>query len=151
MTARYVSQLEAKVAALEIELAKHTNSSRIPNEAETYAQTQAAAVDALTKAFPPGTWPSADGSIAVDLRQELISGQNDSQSTEGSMGFASGETQRVKEEETQEDEEDLARGIGFLSLSGSGEPVYVGASSGINWARVCAAYVVPAPSGSMMC
>lgn len=111
----------------------------MPNEAETYAQTQAAAVDALTKAFPPGTWPSADGSTALQLLQE--NGQNDSPSTDSSMGFASGETQRIKEEEPQEDEEDLARGIGFLSLSGSGEPVYVGASSGINWARVCAAYV----------
>ena len=38
----------------------------------------------------------------------------------------------------EEDEVDLARGIGMLSLSGSGEPVYVGASSGVYWARVCA-------------
>jgi len=40
--------------------------------------------------------------------------------------------------EVEDENTDLAVGIGLLSLSGSGEPLYVGASSGVNWARVCA-------------
>lgn len=50
----------------------------------------------------------------------------------------------VVKQETEEEgngNDDLAYGLGMLTLSGSGEPVYVGASSGVNWARVCATSV----------
>jgi hypothetical protein len=42
---------------------------------------------------------------------------------------------------TDDENDELALGVGMLSLSGLGDPLYLGASSGVNWARVCATYV----------
>jgi hypothetical protein len=123
-----VSQLEARVAALEIELAKYTPSSAFAvDHGQNQSQAQAAAVDALIEQFPTETWP-ADKSPASS---KTVGGTN-------ALASPCDPSPEVKSE-PQEDDEDLARGIGLLSLSGSGEPVYVGASSGVNWARVCAA------------
>jgi hypothetical protein len=134
MTAcRYVSQLEARIAALEIELSKYTISSEFTSDhglAQTQAQAKAAAVDALTKQFPPGTWPAL---APADSTMTGIVGSGEESATQDVPVEV-----KTEPEPQEEDEEDLARGIGLLSLSGSGEPVYVGASSGINWARVCA-------------
>jgi hypothetical protein len=130
---RYVSQLEARIAALEIELSKYTISSEFTSDhglAQTQAQAQAAAVDALTKQFPPGTWPAL--APADSAMTGLIGAAEESAAHDVPVEV------KTEPEPQEEDEEDLARGIGLLSLSGSGEPVYVGASSGINWARVCA-------------
>lgn len=134
---RYVSQLEARIAALEIELSKYTVSSEFTSDhglAQTQAQAQAAAVDALTKQFPPGTWPA----LALAPTDSAMTGTGVLGAAEESATHDVPVEVKTELEPQEEDEEDLARGIGLLSLSGSGEPVYVGASSGINWARVCA-------------
>jgi hypothetical protein len=123
---RYVSQLEARIAALEIELSKYTISSEFTSD-HGLAQTQA---QALTKQFPPGTWPAL--APADSAMTGLIGAAEESAAHDVPVEV------KTEPEPQEEDEEDLARGIGLLSLSGSGEPVYVGASSGINWARVCA-------------
>ena len=127
--ARYVSQLETRVATLELELAKYQ-----PNTEHTvdHSKTQAAAIESLTQQYPPGTWPVNGADVDV-LGAANIQGPG------LEMTPPAGDV-AVKQEpvEGEEQNDDLAYGLGMLSLSGSGEPVYVGASSGVNWARVCA-------------
>jgi hypothetical protein len=124
---RYVSQLETRVATLELELAKYQ-----PNTEHTvdHSKTQAAAIESLTQQYPPGTWPVNGADVDV-LGAASIQGPGLEMTPP-----AADVKQEAVEEEGQND--DLAYGLGMLSLSGSGEPVYVGASSGVNWARVCA-------------
>jgi hypothetical protein len=111
---RYVSQLEKRIAVLESELALKDPENRLTSD-----HLQAAAVNNLEQQFPQGPW---------------VPGQSPTSADKGKMA--------VKEEpvdpEIKQEEDDLAAGIGLLSLHGSAEPLYVGESSGISWARVCA-------------
>lgn len=123
---RYVSQLEHRVATLELELAKYKPDSIYVGD---HSQTQAAAIKSLTQQYPSGDWSLA-GPSGTSGNTVVNSGGEENTSPPAA----------VKEEQGDEDEgnDDLAYGLGRLTLSGSGEPVYVGASSGVNWARVCA-------------
>lgn len=56
----------------------------------------------------------------------------------GDISSGSGAPTSESENDDEGDEDDFALGMGMLSLGGGEEPVYVGPSSGVNWARVCA-------------
>jgi hypothetical protein len=128
--ARYVSQLENRVATLELELAKYRPDSI---HVVDHSRTQAAAIESLTQQHPPEAW------------RDHVAGPS---GTQGGGAGVEAHTQveqisppSVVKQEAEEEgngNDDLAYGLGMLTLSGSGEPVYVGASSGVNWARVCA-------------
>lgn len=98
MLTRYVSQLETRIATLELELARFQPDSQYVVD---HSHTQAAAIESLSLQYP---------------------------SVQGEAGPS-----RAAESEG----DDLEYGLSVLTLSGSGEPVYIGASSGVNWARVC--------------
>jgi hypothetical protein len=117
---RYVSQLEARVATLEMELSKYNPSSSFTTDHST--SLQAAAVDALTQQYPQGPY------------------ETDASPSESGQRSSS----RPRRPVTDDENDELALGVGMLSLSGLGDPLYLGASSGVNWARVCATYVLPA-------
>lgn len=122
---RYVSQLETRVATLELELAKHKPDSEYTVD---HSKTQAAAIESLNQQYPPGTWPVNGAAVSVTGAAPVhpVSGQGMEMTSPGD-----------NRSEVPDENDDLAYGLGMLSLSGSGEPVYVGASSGVNWARVC--------------
>jgi hypothetical protein len=116
---RYVSQLEAGVATLEMELSKYNPSSSYTTDHST--SLQAAAVESLTQQYPQGPYVS-ERSPSVE------------------SGHRSNSRPRPRPV-TDDENDELALGVGMLSLSGLGDPLYLGASSGVNWARVCATYV----------
>lgn len=117
---RYVSQLEARVAALEMELSKYNPTSSFTSDHSSSHQAMTAAVDALTQQYPQG--PFGSDTSPPDVKA------------------SDGETRGSSRQRTVTDDEndELAMGVGMLSLSGLGDPLYLGASSGVNWARVCA-------------
>lgn len=119
---RYVSQLENRVASLELEIAQYRPDSI---HVVDHSQTQAAAIESLTEQYPPEAWPFAAAGPSGDNSKAVDQGP-------------SPPVVPKQEEEEEGGNDDLAYGLGRLTLSGSGEPVYVGASSGVNWARVCA-------------
>ncbi|WVW85526.1 hypothetical protein I302_107564 [Kwoniella bestiolae CBS 10118] len=146
----YVSQLEARCAALEVELRKsNPSSSYASDHIQLPAEARSAAVNKLNQVYPPTTASSAPSSInppagpstaPIPINNNGKTNQDvkveDGPSSVPSNGSGSGGPELTVDGE--EDEEDLALGIGMLSLGGGEEPVYVGPSSGINWARVCA-------------
>lgn len=105
------------MATLEMELSKYNPSSSYTSDHST--SLQAAAVDALTQQYPQGPYvaersPSSEAGQRSNSRPRPV---------------------------TDDENDELALGVGMLSLSGLGDPLYLGASSGVNWARVCATYV----------
>ncbi|WWD19127.1 hypothetical protein CI109_103585 [Kwoniella shandongensis] len=114
----YVSQLEARCAALEMEVRKLNPSSGFASDhIQMPAEARTAAVDKLNEVYPPTSFPDSGSSGGVKVEEGMGSNVNDDE---------------------EADEDDFALGIGMLSLGGGEEPVYVGPSSGVNWARVCA-------------
>jgi len=102
-----------------MELSKYNPSSSYTTDHST--SLQAAAVESLTQQYPQGPYVSERSPSAE-------SGQRSNS--------------RPRPRPVTDDENDeLALGVGMLSLSGLGDPLYLGASSGVNWARVCATYV----------
>lgn len=72
------------------------------------------------------------------LTQEY--GNEESPQRDGSVRRDSGGPSEVeKKAPTEHEDDELAVGVGMLSLSGLGDPLYLGASSGVKWANVCAA------------
>ncbi|WVQ95041.1 hypothetical protein IAU59_002133 [Kwoniella sp. CBS 9459] len=124
----YVSQLEARCAALEMELRKANPSSNYASDHILMpAEARSAAVDKLNQVYPSTAAASSQGvKVEHNNAQSSISTPTGSDRLEAIVDGEEG------------DEEDLTFGIGMLSLGGGAEPVYVGPSSGINWARVCA-------------
>lgn len=120
MRHRYVSQLEARVATLEMELSKYNPTSSFTSDHSSSHQAMTAAVDALTQQYPQGPYASDDA--AQDVKP------NDNEARALSR----------QRHATDDENDELAMGVGMLSLSGLGDPLYLGASSGVNWARVCA-------------
>ncbi|OCF31552.1 hypothetical protein I316_06751 [Kwoniella heveanensis BCC8398] len=124
----YVSQLEARCAALETELRKaNPSSSYASDHIQMPAEARSAAVNKLNQVYPSNVAATAQ-SVKIEQKnvQSAISTPTGSDRLEAIVDGEEG------------DEEDLTFGIGMLSLGGGAEPVYVGPSSGINWARVCA-------------
>jgi hypothetical protein len=76
-----------------------------------------AAVDALTQQYGNEESPQQDGTSRRD---------------------SGGPSEIERKPATEDENDELAVGVGMLSLSGLGDPLYLGASSGVNWARVCA-------------
>ncbi|KAK8854729.1 hypothetical protein IAR55_003468 [Kwoniella newhampshirensis] len=114
----YVSQLEARCAALEMEVRKLNPSSGFAlDHIQMPAEARTAAVDKLNAVYPPASFAAAGPSANVKVEDG---------------------TGTPADDDEEADEEDFALGIGMLSLGGGEEPVYVGPSSGVNWARVCA-------------
>lgn len=103
-----------------MELSKYNPSSSYAADHSSSHQARTAAVDALTQQYPQGPYVPEPSPEETGL-------QNVSESRQ----------RRVTDDENDE----LALGVGMLSLSGLGDPLYLGASSGVNWARVCATYV----------
>jgi hypothetical protein len=120
--------LEARVATLEMELIKHDPSSLFTAD---HGATKTAAVDALTEQYPMGPY---EGGSSARTVVPPDAGTGAAIERTGRERAASG----AQPEEDGEGEDDLAVGIGLLSLTSGGESIYVGASSGVNWARVCA-------------
>ncbi|WWC90623.1 uncharacterized protein L201_005559 [Kwoniella dendrophila CBS 6074] len=145
----YVSQLEARCAALEVELRKSNPASGYATDhIQMPAEARSAAVNKLNQVYAPaiinpaGT-SNATGTAPIPIKP--ISKSNDDgnnlevRAEEGPSSVPStGSAAPELTVDGEEDEQDLALGIGMLSLGGGEEPVYVGPSSGINWARVCA-------------
>ncbi|OCF57534.1 hypothetical protein L486_04992 [Kwoniella mangroviensis CBS 10435] len=150
----YASQLEARCAALEVELRKsNPTSSFASDHIQMPAEARSAAVNKLNQVYPPTTSTSnsatapAPAAAAGPSTAPIPINSNPQQpevkveegpSSVRSNGSGSGGAGPELTVDGEEDEEDLALGIGMLSLGGGEEPVYVGPSSGINWARVCA-------------
>lgn len=144
---RYVSQLEARVAALEIELAKYNPSSEHALDHSSSQRAMSAAVHSLAQQYPLGPYATA---IKAERAQADAVGQGSSgganvaaptntASSSRTNAAANANAKEAKQERLENDEHDeLAMGVGMLSLSGMGDPLYLGASSGVNWARVCA-------------
>lgn len=107
-----------------MELSKYNPSSSYAADHSSSHQARTAAVDALTQQYPQGPYIPELSPEETGLQNGL---QNGSESRQ----------RRVTDDENDE----LALGVGMLSLSGLGDPLYLGASSGVNWARVCATYV----------
>ena len=120
--------MESRVATLEMELSKYNPSSSYTTDHST--SLQAAAVDALTQQYPQGPY-EADASPSE-------SGQRSNSRPRSHS--------RPRRPVTDDENDELALGVGMLSLSGLGDPLYLGASSGVNWARVCATYVLSSVS-----
>lgn len=123
---RYVSQLETRVADLEMELSKYNPTSTFTSDHSSSHQAMTAAVDALTQQYPQGPY----GRDSTSPPEGSGSGQGVENPREPSR-------QRVQGQ-TDDENDELAIGVGMLSLGGLGDPLYLGASSGVNWARVCA-------------
>ena len=85
-----------------------------------------AAVDALTQQYPQGPY-GADSTSPQEGSSQVNAEENP---REPSRQRAQGQT--------DDENDELAIGVGMLSLGGLGDPLYLGASSGVNWARVCA-------------
>ncbi|WRT68493.1 uncharacterized protein IL334_005469 [Kwoniella shivajii] len=140
----YVSQLEARCAALEVELRKaNPSSSYASDHIQMPAKARSAAVDKLNQVYPPSsinpttTSTSTTGPAPIPINNSTVTQEVKTEEGPSSVpSTGSGGPELTVDGE--EDEEDLALGIGMLSLGGGEEPVYVGPSSGINWARVCA-------------
>lgn len=132
-----MSQLETRVAALEMELAKYNPESEYTQDHSSSQQAMSAAVRSLAQQYPLGPYSSAsnaEASSSTTTRTPPAAAA----STQAPPAQAAQEV-NVKRERLEEDEHDeLAIGVGMLSLSGMGDPLYLGASSGVNWARVCA-------------
>jgi len=105
---------------LEMELSKYNPSSSYTTDHST--SLQAAAVESLTQQYPQGPYVS-ERSPSVE------------------SGHRSNSRPRPRPV-TDDENDELALGVGMLSLSGLGDPLYLGASSGVNWARVCATCVL---------
>lgn len=114
-----------------------------------------AAVDKLNAVYPPGPLRIGDnglmsgGQAATPIvgagpgtsqivATPLMKTDDISTRHAGDINLGSGALTSESENDEEGDEEDFALGIGMLSLGGGEEPVYVGPSSGVNWARVCA-------------
>ncbi|WWC63407.1 uncharacterized protein I303_106007 [Kwoniella dejecticola CBS 10117] len=148
----YVSQLEARCAALEVELRKANPSSSFASDhIQMPAEARSAAVNKLNQVYPPSsTQPDSAAAAAAPPPTAPIpinnandnNGNNNTIEVKVEEGPSSvpstGSGGPELTVDGEEDEQDLALGIGMLSLGGGEEPVYVGPSSGINWARVCA-------------
>ena len=113
---RYVSQLEKRIAVLESELALKDPDNKLTMD---HLQAQTAAVNSLEQQFPQGPWVPGQSPTSADKGKAVVK-------------------EEPQDPEIKQEEDDLAAGIGLLSLVGSAEPLYVGESSGISWARVCA-------------
>lgn len=113
---RYVSQLEKRIAVLESELAVKDPENTLTAD---HLQPQTAAVSSLEQQFPQGPWATTQSPPLADKGKATVK-------------------EEPVDHEIKQEEDDLAAGIGLLSLHGSAEPLYVGESSGISWARVCA-------------
>lgn len=123
------------MAHLELELAKYQPDS---SHVVDHTQTQAAAIESLTQQYPPQAWYTSTGGQSASTSPGA--GPSNPAATGApprSVVKSEGEPEAEGGDE-EEGNDDLAYGLGRLTLSGSGEPVYVGASSGVNWARVCA-------------
>jgi hypothetical protein len=118
-----VSQLENRVATLELELARFQPDSQYVVD---HSHTQAAAIESLSQQYSSEAWVSAEA------------GPSNYMGVSNRISPPYGPVKVDQEETEGNGNDDLAYGLGRLTLSGSGEPVYVGASSGVNWARVCA-------------
>lgn len=81
-----------------------------------------AAVDALTQQYPQGPY-GADSTSPPEGHGEADENPRNPSRQRG---------------QTDDENDELAIGVGMLSLGGLGDPLYLGASSGVNWARVCA-------------
>jgi hypothetical protein len=101
-----------------MELSKYNPSSSFTADHSSSHQAMTAAVDALVQQYGNEESPQ----------------QDNGQPRRDSGGPSDVERKPVTDDENDE----LARGVGMLSLSGLGDPLYLGASSGVNWARVCA-------------
>ncbi|WVR09520.1 hypothetical protein IAU60_006588 [Kwoniella sp. DSM 27419] len=143
----YVSQLEARCAALEVELRKVNPASNYASDhIHMPAEARSAAVNKLNQVYPPTAFPAPDQTTTANANSNpsapsVPTGEHLVKIEEGISNpptGSSGNSFEVNLEGEEGDEEDLALGIGMLSLGGGEEPVYVGPSSGINWARVCA-------------
>ncbi|WVO14414.1 hypothetical protein L204_102047 [Cryptococcus depauperatus] len=161
----YVSQLESRCAALEKELRKlNPKSQFVTDHIQASAEAREAAVVKLNNAYAPDFKPESRTSTdQAQISSAEAIPQGDSSSATGAAG-SGGQAQAItplmqvneavttkpqdagkiegmlpsEEEGGDGDEDDFALGMGMLSLGGGEEPVYVGPSSGVNWARVCA-------------
>ncbi|WWC71465.1 uncharacterized protein I206_105423 [Kwoniella pini CBS 10737] len=139
----YVSQLEARCAALEVEIRKSNPSSSFAlDHIQIPAEARSAAVNKLNQVYPPPPTQPDLGLTSTTAPISINSNNNNSVEVKVEEGPSSvpstGSGGPELTVDGEEDEQDLALGIGMLSLGGGEEPVYVGPSSGINWARVCA-------------
>ncbi|KIR33328.1 hypothetical protein I352_04095 [Cryptococcus deuterogattii MMRL2647] len=152
----YVSQLESRCAALELELRKINPRSQFSaDHIHMPAEAREAAVDKLNAVYPRGPLRiGANGLTSGDQAATLnvdtgpgpspivatpsMKTDDRSASRASDIGSGNGALNNESENNDGGDEDDFALGIGMLSLGGGEEPVYVGPSSGVNWARVCA-------------
>ncbi|KIR27586.1 hypothetical protein I309_03509 [Cryptococcus deuterogattii LA55] len=152
----YVSQLESRCAALELELRKINPRSQFSaDHIHMPAEAREAAVDKLNAVYPRGPLRiGANGLTSGDQAATLnvdtgpgpspivatpsMKTDDRSASRASDIGSRNGALNNESENNDGGDEDDFALGIGMLSLGGGEEPVYVGPSSGVNWARVCA-------------
>lgn len=152
----YVSQLESRCAALELELRKlNPRSQFAADHIHMPEKAREAAVDRLNAVYPPGplrigTNGLMSGGQAATPNVGAGPGPSQVVSTPfmkideintlhaGDISSGSGAPTSESENDDEGDEDDFALGMGMLSLGGGEEPVYVGPSSGVNWARVCA-------------
>lgn len=119
------------------------------------AEAREAAVDKLNAVYPSGPLRMGangltSGDQAATLKADTGAGPSPivatpsmktddrSASRASDIGSGNGALNNESENDDGGDEDDFALGIGMLSLGGGEEPVYVGPSSGVNWARVCA-------------
>ncbi|WVQ71978.1 hypothetical protein IAR50_001521 [Cryptococcus sp. DSM 104548] len=138
----YVSQLESRCAALEMELRKNNPKSQFATDhIPAPVEAREAAVDKLNTVYPSG--PPRPTSENAEIGPSTAPGTN-AQTAATPLAQVNddltkkGESQSDEGDADEGDEADFALGIGMLSLGGGEEPVYVGPSSGVNWARVCA-------------
>ncbi|ODO11037.1 hypothetical protein I350_01638 [Cryptococcus amylolentus CBS 6273] len=139
----YVSQLESRCAALEMELRKHNPKSQFASDhIPAPVEAREAAVDKLNTVYPSG--PPRSASDNAEAGPSTAQGNSAQAAATPLARFdddsgKKGESGQSDEGDADEgDEADFALGMGMLSLGGGEEPVYVGPSSGVNWARVCA-------------
>lgn len=106
-----------------MELAKYNPTSAFTSDHSSSQEAMTAAVDALTQQYPQGPYGSDTTSPPDPSKQVEEDGR---------------ESSRQRGGHTDDENDELAIGVGMLSLGGLGDPLYLGASSGVNWARVCA-------------
>lgn len=108
-----------------MELSKYNPTSTFTSDHSSSHQAMTAAVDALTQQYPQGPYGGDSTSPAEGSGQQAEAEENPRNPSR-------------QRGQTDDENDELAIGVGMLSLGGLGDPLYLGASSGVNWARVCA-------------